>query len=325
MFKKFAFLTTLVTVVAISLFGGNLKAQFQPRGDDNTFSLGRFRIFVRPAYRPLMNGYPGYNPATFRLQSPLLFDRSTVIGRSDNILEGSTPDNSGTLVGIAFPKVISDQSFMVVPPGFEGPNGANEVHTEVVTLDLSDKFGMIHVRAGTAAPGRPISPGEVETNNPPGGTFPARSFFNVNVLATLPAGPNFPGPTDLCNSTPLLIENGNLQSFPPTVVYIHGKTPAVAMFFKNNDPGGKWKAGQVFGYMVLAGHGVNLGPLTNGVVAPGDSAFFDSVYNAAAEMIPPPEAPALTNYGLIVLALLLMATALWLFWKKRTVARGGLA
>ena len=48
-----------------------------------------------------------------------------------------------------------------------------------------------------------------------------------------------------------MIQNTNLTSFPPTVVYIHGMSTAVPIMFSSGT-----FAGQIFGLLTLAGHGV---------------------------------------------------------------------
>ena len=115
----------------------------------------------------------------------------------------------------------------------------------------------------------------IATGGLPANDFPARSFFNIYVEVNLPAitgtrsagmgifptSPSFPlGAMVLYNDcdSPLVIQNLNISSNPPSVVYIHGSTPAVAMRFKYTNPG-YWTAGQVAGMLTLAGHGVGLG------------------------------------------------------------------
>jgi len=199
-----------------------------------------------------MSGYPGYNPNTYRLQSSTLFDPATRIGRSSPHPHGSLPDLSGTPVGVNN-TIISDGSFSLVPSGFQGPVGTREVHTEIVSLNMTGAGGT--VRAGTMAPNQPMSPGEVESKQTPTQPdFPAESFFDVFVEVDLP---NLGGKTaKLVNLNPMLITDSNLQKFPPKVVYIHGNSTAVPVVFSNDNPG-KWYAGALFGYLVLAGHGIS--------------------------------------------------------------------
>ena len=94
--------------------------------------------------------------------------------------------------------------------------------------------------------------------------FPAQSFFDIYVEVDLPPVPgtaaNYDFPTNgavLYNdaSDPLFIENLDLTNLPPTATYIHGNTTAVPILFKYSNPP-YWAAGDVLGYLTLAGHGV---------------------------------------------------------------------
>ena len=114
------------------------------------------------------------------------------------------------------------------------------------------------------------------------GDYPGASFFDIFVNAFLPSVTGtytdnaFPGSAgnpppppwpvaypytfgiaQLTNGwdEPLVIEDTNVMTLPPHVVYIHGQTPAVPIHFKyNNLP--YWNAGDLLGYITLAGHGV---------------------------------------------------------------------
>ena len=126
------------------------------------------------------------------------------------------------------------------------------------------------------------------------GDSPAASFFDIYVNAFLPSiagtftDTAFPGSTFnptpppwaggypyafgmaiLTNSwdNPLIIEDTNVTTLPPHVVYIHGQTPAVPIAFKYNNPP-YWNAGDILGYITLAGHGVL--QCTNSDNLPGD-------------------------------------------------------
>ena len=112
----------------------------------------------------------------------------------------------------------------------------------------------------------------------PANDFPAESFFNVFVEVAIPVFGGFPGAT-VTNSTALVVRNDNLLGFPPKVVYLHGDgdSPAVPVAFQSADPGGLWAAGDFFGWLILAGHGVgfngNIGAdrdLFLGIVAKAD-------------------------------------------------------
>ena len=228
---------------------------FPARGDDTTSSLGTFRIFVNPAFQPLLAGYPGYSVSTGRMESPVLYDPATVIGRSDPFMTGSLSDTAGLPVGTAG-TVISESLFTLHPDNFHPPTPTREVHTQIRNFDLAG-FGA-HVRSGATAPLRPISPGEVRsksTSGLPPVDFPAESFFDIFVEVDLPAFGLLPTAT-LYNPYPLLVQNDNLTNFPPKVVYIHGNTRAVPILFLNTQPG-KWEAGQLFGWLVLAGHALD--------------------------------------------------------------------
>lgn len=236
-----------------------LSGPFPGQGDDSAPSLGSFTVFVAPAFQPLMAGYPGYDSASGTLTSPTLFDPTTIIGRSNPHLDGSAPDTGGTPVGTAG-IMVADSNFAIVPAGFQGPPGTREVHTRIADFNIAALGGLVMVRAGDSAPGRPHSVGEVESlsgaSGDPNQDFPAESFFDVFVEVDLPPTGSFPGGT-LFNNTPLLVFNDSLQAFPPHVVYIHGQTPAVPVLFLNDDPGNAWLAGDLFGWLSLAGHGMN--------------------------------------------------------------------
>jgi hypothetical protein len=121
-------------------------ASFPAQGDDLTQSLGQFQIAVNPAFQSLMTGYPGYNSATKVLTSPILYDPTTVIGRSSPLLDGS-PGDAGVPVGSA--GTIVGASNLVVQPGGFGPANTRQVYTELRSLNLTG--GGAAVRAGTNA------------------------------------------------------------------------------------------------------------------------------------------------------------------------------
>ena len=234
---------------------------FPPRGDDEALSVGVFRIVVEPQFWGLMTGYPGYAlvNGVHRLVSPMLIDFNTRIGRSSIHADGDAADLAGVPVGSAG-TIVSDASFAIVPPGFAGPPGTPEVHTEIRSLNLvtSTPFGNAAVRAGTFAPTRPISPGEIEGSSLTSGLFPAESFFNVFAEVDLP------GLGTLYNVAPLMVENSGVDCFPPVVVYQHRHTGPVPVLFKAADTQipQRWQAGDQLGWLVLAGHGMNWDTVT---------------------------------------------------------------
>ena len=228
--------------------------------NDLTQSLGQFSIIVNPTFQGMMVGYPTalYNSTTHVFTSPVLYDQTTIVGRSAPLQAGSTGDLNGVPVGVA--GVIISNAMMVVQPAGLEPAGTREVHTMIYSLNMTDGNGSA-VRAGTNAtvlPPGDISAGEVESLSGPTGLpandFPARSFFDVFVDVDIPAGGTFPGATNLFNTLPLLVQNTNLASFPPTVVYMHGMSTAVPVKFGSGP-----FAGQIFGLLTLAGHGVASG------------------------------------------------------------------
>jgi hypothetical protein len=248
----------MFALVTLVIFHGTLRAVttgFPTQGDDNTQSLGQFNVLVNPAFQPMMAGYPGYSATTHVLTSPTLFDPATIIGRSTPLLDGSASDAAGVPVGSAG-TIVGDSSFSVQPGGL-GPVNTREVHTQLRSLNMTG--GGAAVRAGTTAPTRPISAGEVESLSGASGNpaldFPANSFFDVFVEVDLPPGGSFPGATSMTNSMPLLIQNTNVTSFPPQVVYVHGMSTAVPIKFSTSNPP-NWNAGDTFGLLQLAGHGV---------------------------------------------------------------------
>jgi hypothetical protein len=105
------------------------------------------------------------------------------------------------------------------------------------------------LRAGTAAPDRAISPGEIQANPSASGLFPGASFFDVFLEIDLPLLGT------LHNPEPLMIENSDITCFPPEVFFLARRTGPVSMVFKADDTEmpPRWLAGQRFGWMVLAG------------------------------------------------------------------------
>ncbi|HZD95517.1 MAG TPA: hypothetical protein VE133_14740, partial [Candidatus Sulfotelmatobacter sp.] len=92
---------------------------FPPLGDDVTTSLGSFRLQIANNFAGLFNGCPGYNSTTHVLQSPTLFDQSTIIGRSNVSLDDGdrffSPFRRGAaIVGTAEDEVIFES---LIPPG----------------------------------------------------------------------------------------------------------------------------------------------------------------------------------------------------------------
>jgi hypothetical protein len=182
--------------------------------------------------------------------------------------------------------------FSTAPSGPAGV-GVDETFTEIEDLDMigissgstglsnsvctdprmppEPPVGMVVVAAGPLAiPGLPQnlrSIGIVQQITPGGGAasdFPAQSFYDMFVEVTLPTVPgngsiNFPmSEAVLYNdaSDPLIVQNLSISNLPPTVAYTHSaQSTAVPIKFLTSNPP-YWTAGDVLGYLTLAGHGV---------------------------------------------------------------------
>ncbi len=262
---------------------------FPPQNDDTTNSMGVVLIVVDPLFRPLLgptgpptsfSGYIGFHSSDGRLTSPLLIDNATTIGRSNpNPRPTPFPQPLGAL---SWDTINSYGDYPAIPSLWSSaPAGVDEVLTEIKSFVLSslgsstgqectnplvpsipNSYPM--VKAGTFAGVSPRSLGIIQENGAPGPPdFPARSFFDIFVEVNLPPLPGTessvafpPGGAILTNVEPLIVTNLDLTSFPPQVVYIHGgDTNAVDLRFKFNNPP-YWAAGDLFGTIVLAGHGV---------------------------------------------------------------------
>lgn len=297
----------------VSMFAvGSLLAGFPAGpGDDNTTSLGTYQIYISPKFQPLFAGYFGYDPVTQILESPLLFDGATVIGRSDVFLHGDPADATGVPVGTAG-TMIGDGNFTIVPPGFQGPNQTREIHTEVYYMNLVDLASLgVAVRAGPAS-GRPMSPGEVQADHP--SDFPAKSFFDVFVEVDIPDMTATWGLNMLViNDIALMVEDDNLLSLPPRVVYIHKNSTAVPVRFINSNATSTppWVAGEVLGFLVLAGHGIEY-------VVEDSSEFMEIMDNVP--LMPLPMVPSTTPVGLLILLALIIVTAVYVLYKKRATS-----
>jgi len=249
----------LVLVVAgLVLLAMPIASQsFPGKGDDYTQTMGKVHIYVAPAFRDLLTGYPGFDPQSRRLVSQVLYDPGTQIGRSAPHEDGSTEGRTGTPVGSANTKV-ADIDLGVMPAEFKGPAGTREIHTELRSLRMG--WGGMSVRAGVHAPGRPASYGEIQSKSgaskDPKQDFPARSFFNVYAEVDMP---NMGGQSvvTLYNKNPMLLTDDGLTAFPPSTVYRHSSSKAVEILFKDDNPG-KWHKDDVLGFLVLAGHGVKV-------------------------------------------------------------------
>jgi hypothetical protein len=241
----------------------NVWAQFPGRGDDVTPSLGQFNVVVDPHFELAVKSNPAYAPylsnkgGNLNFTSPILFDPTTTIGRSDPLSAGSAADTAGVLAGSLAPHPVRDDQFTVKPSFAEGPDGTREVHTFIESMHLTGSG--FEVKAGRQAPLRPISAGEVESlsgnSGDPTQDFPANSFFDVFVQVDVPSLGGFPK-IELVNVDPLLVQSTSITAFPPTVLYIHGNSSAVPLYFNTDILAIGVHRGDLFGQLTLAGHGV---------------------------------------------------------------------
>jgi hypothetical protein len=153
----------------------------------------------------------------------------------------------------------------VRPAWPEPTNGVHELHTFLKSMHLVDSFTTrlgFSVKAGMQAPTRPVCAGQVEGGSPLS-DFPANSFFNVYVVVDMPGGGLLP-PIQLVNVDPLLVQQTNIFSLPPRIIYQHENSSAVSMYFNSdvvftNPVSGTLipvTRGTLFGQLTLAGHGV---------------------------------------------------------------------
>lgn len=265
---------------------------FLPAGPytDSTQSLGQFSVVVNPAFSAAVNASFGsmYNASANILNSPLLYDPTTTIDRSATTTVGSAAYTGGLPVGNPSNGTVKASSISLLPAGYTPPAGEDTVFTQIHSFNLSGPGGFA-VTAGAAAPDQPASVGEVVSNatganvGNPANDFPARSFFDIFVDVSIPGVGTFN------NSTPLVVDNNTITSFPPVVIYTHGNTSAVPLMFEAGNSFGE-PAGTVFGLITLAGHGAgysnNSNPASGNVATDpetgmlADPADFESAYNA---------------------------------------------
>ncbi len=197
-----------------------------------------------------------------------MFDNYTQIGRSDPHVDGDmTDEDTGADVCLAGtadnclplgPNLVKDGDFEVLPaddnePFDEGPEGTQEVHTQILSLDMEacqfqadpQPAGPIQFKRLKLNPGL-RSIGEVESLGINGSNFPGEGFFNLFVEATVDMGA---GDVTLFNKIPLLLENQKIDKFPPSDWLHYDHTNAVDVFYKDDE--GK---DQELGWIEVASH-----------------------------------------------------------------------
>jgi len=253
-------LTLRWLVVPLSFIAFNSSVtwaqSFPGAGVDDTPSLGQFAIRLSKAMGKRLSqpNCPGNlddpnDPCV--IWSPVLYDANTKIGRSAAHKEDDNTD------------LVADSDLKPFPvTGFiEGPKGTPEVHTQILSLNMTDQgqcgpSSANAVRAGSsmtvvAPEKRKLSLGEVESLNR-GNDFPAESFFNMFVEVDIDWNlDNVVDMTVYNPKIPLTVQNLDLQGFPPQVVYIHGGNKG-----DSAPPVYDVSTGKLVGWIVLAGHGV---------------------------------------------------------------------
>jgi len=288
---------------------------FPPAGVDNTSSLGKFSLRLNQKAGQAWLGIPDcpWGNSLCLVHSPTLNDSNTQIGRSTphreddpidkdegaRICQNGDNDSCSGYVK----KPVKDSDFVFPPlnsmPFEEGPSGIKEIHTQILSLNMTDQgqcgynLSKDAVRAGINFKLSP-SIGEVEALNS-SSDFPAESFFNMFVEVDVDLK-SF-GVKTLYNKEPLVIQNGNLTGFPPQVVYQHDANTTSPLVYDRN-------TNEEIGWVELAGHGVGYNGCDQASRAAFDS-FYDQLVKANLDKInkdcypvlPQPELKVLGRYN----------------------------
>ena len=274
-----------------------VEAAFPAKGHDTFITKAKFRIVLDGgAY----------------MDTPILVDDTTTALRSDPHTEGTEPPWPGATVG-GTSGLAGDNGFrtvhdnlMTFPDGWtdehEGQPSRREIHTELYSLfatggGITLKAGAYHITTRSV--------GEVSSLDSTGSTdFPADSFFDIYFEVDIPGPPgitlyNKPG-------NPLILKNGGINALPPLASgYVHdfgGKNWAVPLHIKGN--------GQFFGWLTKGVHGVGV-----------SDGWLEGVFEALEDGEPHGPIPTLSEWGLIVMALLfLMAGAIVIKRRRRVTA-----
>lgn len=298
-------------------------------GNEETNSMGKFRIAIAEDFQDLfaVNGW--YTPDFYdvdskRLESPVIFDNNTVILVSAPHDHGSDVDlNTGTQVGeLDSPEVIypafnvTDEDIGPAPPGFQGGPGTREIHTEIYRFLM--EYGPLTLRVGRGYNVDPPSYGEVESKD--GDMYPeleGESFFNIFVEVELEGLDGSGEVATLENREPLLVmAPDSVCHLPPNVIYVHGNSSAVPIYFTNSNSWGNWNEGDLLGHLVLSGHGVGV-----------DESTFQAAWgemDAAGEMPISDKIPTLTEWGMIIFCALLFAWMAWMVVRRRRATEVGI-
>jgi hypothetical protein len=241
---------------------------FPDAGVDTTTSFWKFQIRLTEEMGEELGEQICPDAKNCILVSPTMYDNYTQIGRSDPHVDGDMTDEyTGADVCLAEtansclplgPNLVKDDDFEVLPaddnePFDEGPEGTREVHTQILSLDMkacqfqedSQPVGPIQFKRLKLNPEH-RSIGEVESLGITGSDFPGEGFFNLFVEATVDMGA---GDVTLFNKIPLLLENQEIDKFPPSDWLHYDHTNAVVVFYKDDE--GK---DQELGWIEVASH-----------------------------------------------------------------------
>ena len=246
--KKLAILLAGIVITA----SPTTWAAFPVAGVDDALSWGKFKVtFTEEFATGTVNICADDTncPTSAReFTSSMLSDPNTKIGRSaphadgdgtdesngaEICKEGDTTSCSGYFSWTAEP--ILDAHFQWKDGGYqadgqpfdEGPAGREEIHTQVVSINLSEVGSANAIKAGDEAPCQARSLGETESLN--GSGFPAESMFQMYVEIDVDLNNdgtvdvvlfNKPGTGNtILGGDPLIFEATGLGEFPPKVVY----------------------------------------------------------------------------------------------------------
>jgi hypothetical protein len=205
----------------------------------------------------------GFDPVSNIFVSPLLFDPSTIVGRSAPLSNGAGPVAVGVTNGSAT-QLTAVGVPGTVPAGYPAGNN-DEIRTAILNLNLTNSSGFAVTAGSAITTGTNMgvaSTGEVEStgcnsiasstpiaNCPGSSDFPANSFFDVF------ADVSIPGLGTFSNSTALVVQNSAIAALPPVAIYTHGQSSSVSLIADGNFGNGLITQGDQLGTFVLTGHG----------------------------------------------------------------------
>lgn len=241
----------IILVLYVELFVPTITYAnyFLEAGVDTVISIAKFKIRFVDEYAKKFG--------IKEIKSHQLIDKKSKIGRSRSHFDGNRGD---LLTGVFvcqdgerdmcfnfFGTRVKDRDFTMVPPtddiAFDkGPNGTKEIHTQILSLNLTDigecgTKSANAIRAGNIIPDMPRSLGEVESLNSPNSmtTYPVEGFFNLFVEVDVDWNKDGIVDMTLFNNYPIITQNSYLDHFPSNVFYIHDSNNfAIPVYEKNH-------------------------------------------------------------------------------------------